>query len=61
MHKNFVIRKVVAKECQELLQGGCQPSIEGLSARVFRLGQPAEIREAFNNWERRNIRLKRQA
>ncbi len=50
MAKNSVICKVVAKECHQLAQGGCQPSIQALSACVKRLGSQDEIQYAFDAW-----------
>ena len=38
MQTNSVICHMVAKECQELQRGGCEPSLEKLSACVYRLG-----------------------
>ena len=50
MQRNSVICKVVAKECRELKRDGCTPTLERLSSRVYRLGQVAEVREAFDQW-----------
>ena len=56
METNSVICHMVAKECQELQRGGCEPSLEKLSACVYRLGGRSAVEEAFQRWlERQHI------
>ena len=50
MQTNSVICHMVAKECQELQRGGCEPSLEKLSACVYRLGGRGAVEEAFQRW-----------
>ncbi len=51
MQRNPVICKVVAKECRELTLGGFTPSLNRLSATVYRLGDISEVKDAFERWE----------
>ena len=56
METNSVICHMVAKECQELQRGGCEPSLEKLSTCVYRLGGRGAVEEAFQRWlERQQI------
>lgn len=55
MARNTVICKVVAKECEQLRRGGCEPSVKSLSACVKRLGSADEIQYAFNAWHDQHI------
>ena len=50
MQTNSVICHMVAKECEELQRGGCEPSLEKLSACVYRLGGQGAVEEAFKRW-----------
>lgn len=53
MQTNSVICHMVARECQELQRGGCEPSLEKLSAWVYRLGGQGAVEEAFQRWRER--------
>lgn len=50
MQTNSVICHMVTKECQELQRGGCEPSLEKLSACVYRLGGQGAVEDAFQRW-----------